>query len=126
MTTAEYISIERGATSARLYGCSRLEAYEGGCQVAEWTESPDFGHAGEVEDFIRGYRESRGVFYSPDELVVTSLMTFAARESLTTGEPVRVGNGSSLMTSLPTKDLFGPAETPAFAPRATGRQAHCR
>ena len=86
----ERVTVQRGDTSLRLWHYSRLDVFKDGRQVGEFLEPSDYGHAAEVADFVRGYRESRPQFYELENLALTSAMTFAASSSLGTGETVRV------------------------------------
>jgi predicted dehydrogenase len=78
----EMLFARRGRRSACLRGFAHLELYDGNQMVAARTQEPDFGHAAEVEDFLRGCRSGGRAFCSPRDLAATSMLTFAADESL--------------------------------------------
>ncbi len=86
----ELVSVHRGGLTLRLRNYARLDACENGRRIGEWCQAPDFGHAAEIDDFIRGVRDSRRRFYTLERLAVTSRITFAARAALETNGTVDV------------------------------------
>jgi len=87
----ECVAVQRGAASIRMCGYSRLQAFDaGGRQTGDWTTPADLGHAAEVAAFFDSYRERRSGVHASGDLLATSLLTFAARDSLFAGRPVAV------------------------------------
>ncbi len=85
----EYLEVFGDQKTARMWNFKKLECAIGRKKSTN-SFSGDKGHASEMKAVIEGLESGKGSPISLDSLVATSRVTFAALESLSTGNRVRI------------------------------------